>query len=175
VASGPVGPASASVAAGGAAQVTATLMDSAGNVLSGQPATWASSDSTIATINGSGLATAVAAGTATITATSGGVTGAAALTVTATTPASVASVVVSPTSTSLFVGNTLQLAAALKDAGGNALAGRTVTWTSSTPAVATANANGLVTAVAAGSASITATSEGVKGTATGTVTAATKP
>src|SRR5256886_11584898 len=94
-------PASASVAAGGAAQFTASLRDSAGNVLTGQPVTWASSDSTIATINGSGLATAVAAGTATITATSGGVTGAAALTVTATTPASVASVVVSPTSTSL--------------------------------------------------------------------------
>ncbi len=175
VASVTLSPASASVAAGGATQFTATLQDSAGNVLTGQPVTWASSDSTIATINGSGLATAVAAGTATITATSGGVTGAAALTVTATNPASVASVVVSPTSTSLFVGNTLQLAAALKDAGGNALAGRTVTWTSSTPAVATVNANGLVTAVAAGSASITATSEGVKGTATVTVTAATKP
>jgi len=175
VASVTLSPASASVAAGGATQFTATLQDSAGNVLTGRPVTWTSSDSTIATINGSGLATAVAAGTATITATSSGVTGAAPLTVTATNPASVASVVVSPTSTSLFVGNTLQLAAALKDAGGNALAGRTVTWTSSTPAVATVNANGLVTAVAAGSASITATSEGVKGTATVTVTAATKP
>jgi len=175
VASVTLSPASASVAAGGAAQFTASLRDSAGNVLTGQPVTWASSDSTIATINGSGLATAVAAGTATITATSGGVTGAAALTVTATTPASVASVVVSPTSTSLFVGNTLQLAAALKDAGGNTLTGRTVTWASSTPAVATVNSSGLVTAVAAGSAMMTATSEGVKGTATVTVTAATKP
>jgi len=86
----------------------------------------------------------------------------------------VASVAVSPTSGSVPAGQTLQLAATPKDAGGNPLSGRVVTWASSNTAVATVSGSGLVTGVAAGSATITATSEGQRGqaaiTVTGTVT-----
>jgi alpha-amylase len=49
----------------------------------------------------------------------------------------------------------------LKDAIGNTLTGRVVTWNSSNPAVASVDANGLVQALAAGQTQITATSEGI--------------
>src|SRR2546425_4885011 len=76
----------------------------------------------------------------------------------------VASVTVSPASASLAVAATQQLSATLKDAIGTILTDRAVTWTSSNPAAATVSASGLVTALAAGSATISATSEGGQGT-----------
>src|SRR5260370_1045891 len=62
------------------------LKDAVGNTLAGQAISWVSSAPAVATVSGSGLATGVAAGTATISATSGGVTGTGAVTVTATQP-----------------------------------------------------------------------------------------
>jgi hypothetical protein len=84
VASVSVSPASASVAVGASEQFSATAKDSSGNAISGVTFTWSSSSTGVATINSSGLATAVAAGTTQITATASGITStAAALTVTA--------------------------------------------------------------------------------------------
>ena len=93
-------------------------------------------------------------------------------TITLAATVAVASVDVSPASASLTVGQTQQLSATPKDASGNALAGRTVTWTTSAASVATVSGTGLVTAVAVGTATITATSEGKSGTAALTVTVA---
>ena len=62
-------------------QLTATLTDLHGNSLSGPPITWASDNSGVAMVNGTGLATGQAEGTATITATSQNVSGTATLTV----------------------------------------------------------------------------------------------
>jgi hypothetical protein len=79
---------------------------------------------------------------------------------------------VSPATTTLRVAQTVQLAATLTDAAGAILTGRTVTWGSSNPAVATVQyGTGLVTGGGVGSATITATSGGRSGTATITVTA----
>lgn len=78
----------------------------------------------------------------------------------------VAQVTVTPGSSQLLVNGTQQLAAAPKDAQGNPLTGRAVTWSSSNTGVATVSGAGLVTAVAQGSAVITATSETIAGTAT---------
>jgi uncharacterized protein YjdB len=79
----------------------------------------------------------------------------------------VASVSVSPTSAALLVGGsdsvtlgTTTLVATPKDASGTALSGRTVTWSSSSTSVATVTSAGVVTGVAPGTATITATSEG---------------
>src|SRR5213596_2249200 len=166
VASVTVSPATASVTAGQTAQLTATPQDASGTALTGRVVTWGSSNTAIATVNGSGLVTGMAAGSATITATSEGQSGSAALTVT-TVP--VASVVVSPATASRQVGQTVQLTATPQDAGGTPLAGRVVTWGSSNPGVATVNGSGLVTGMAAGSATITATSEGQSGSAALTV------
>src|SRR5947209_18249074 len=83
----------------------------------------------------------------------------------------VASVLVTPAVASLPVGGTVQLSATTNDSAGNVLTGRPVTWASSNTAVASTSGSGLVTAVAAGVATITATSEGKNGMATVTVTA----
>ena len=74
-------------------------------------------------------------------------------------PAPVASITLSPTSATLVPQQTAQLTATPKDASGNPLSGRTVTWSSNAASVASVNA-GLVTAVGPGNAIVTATSEG---------------
>jgi uncharacterized protein YjdB len=82
----------------------------------------------------------------------------------------VASVVVTPAAVGQVVGTTQQLRAVLKDAAGNALTGRMVTWTSSNPGIATIDGNGLEASVATGTTTITATSEGFSGTSAINVT-----
>ena len=86
-------------------------------------------------------------------------------------PAPVASVVLSPATVSMVAGSTAQLTATPKDSAGTALSGRPVSWASGNGGVATVSGAGVVTGVAAGAATITATSEGKSGTATVTVTA----
>src|SRR2546427_8743647 len=77
----------------------------------------------------------------------------------------VVTVTVSPAAPSVAVGGTLLLTATPKDANGNPLTGRTVTWASSAPAVATVSSTGLVTGMAAGAATITADGEEKSGAA----------
>jgi len=81
-------------------------------------------------------------------------------------PAPVASVALAPATSSVLAGATVQLTATARDAAGNALSGRTITFASSNPSVATAGTSGLVTTIAPGVATITATSEGQSATAT---------
>jgi Peptidase family M28/PA domain/Bacterial Ig-like domain (group 2) len=85
-------------------------------------------------------------------------------------PTPVARVSVTLATASLTTGLTTQATAVTADSLGTALTGRTVTWTSSAATVATVSSSGLVTAVAPGTADITATSEGKSGFATVTVT-----
>src|SRR2546422_494242 len=167
VASVTISPAPASVQVGQTLQLTATPKDSAGGILVGRTVTWASGNPSIATVSPSGQVTGAAPGAAPITATSEGKTSTATLTVT-TVP--VAAVSISPTTATVLVGQRLQLAATPKDSAGAALTGRSMTWTSSNPNVAAVTTGGRVTAAAAGSATITATSEGKAGSAAVTVT-----
>ena len=167
VASVSVTPTSANVNEGKTVQLTATPKDGGGNPLSGRTIAWSSSNTAVATVSSSGLVTGKVAGSATITATSEGQSGASAITV---VHVPVASVTVSPASGSVPVGSTLQLTATPKDASGNALTGRTITWSSSDNSVATVSSSGLVSGVVAGSATITATSEGQSGPSAITVT-----
>src|SRR5438132_1395895 len=171
IASVVVSPASATVPVGQTLQLTATPEDANGNPLSGRTVTWSSGSSAVAAVNGSGLVTGVALGSATITAASEGQSGTAAITV---TRVPVASVTVSPATANLQQGQTRQLTATPQDASGNALSGRVVTWASGNTVVATVSGSGLVSGVAAGSAAITATSEGKSGSASVTVTPAVK-
>ena len=87
-------------------------------------------------------------------------------------PAAVATVSVSLSSSTLTVQKTAQATATLRDASGNVLTGRTIVWSSSSPAVASVSSSGLVTAASAGVATIVATSEGKTGSAALTVSAA---
>src|SRR5438094_582144 len=167
VASVDVTPPSASVQAGQTVQLTATPKDANGAPLSGRTVTWSSSNTSVATVSNSGLVSGVTPGTATITATSEGKSGTSTITV---PPVPVASVEVTPATASVQAGQTVQLTATPRDANGAPLSGRTVTWSSSTTAVATVSNGGLVSGVTPGSATITATSEGKSGTSSVTVT-----
>jgi uncharacterized protein YjdB len=169
IASVTVGPASGSLYVGQTLQLTATPKDSAGNPLTGQTVTWSSDNTAVATVSTSGLVTARTAGAATITAATGGKSGTSAITV-AIVP--IASVAVSPASTSVGVGGTVPLTAVAKDSAGNTLTGRTMTWSSSNTLIAAVTSAGLVTGGAVGSATITAATGGKSGTANVTVTTA---
>lgn len=163
-----VSPASTPLLVGGSATLTVMLKDAAGNALTGRAVTWASDAQSIASVTSAGVVSAVAPGTATVTATSEGKSGTASVTVTAPL-AQVATVTLTPAAAPLAPGGTVMLAVVLKDAAGNVLTGRAVSWASSAQAVATVTQAGVVTAVAPGAATITATSEGASGTAAITV------
>lgn len=85
-----------------------------------------------------------------------------------TTPPSnqpVNSVTVSPNTADLGMTATVQLTAVLRDADGNALSGRAVSWNSDLKNVATVSTSGLVQAADTGTATITAVSEGKRASA----------
>ncbi|MDQ3340063.1 MAG: Ig-like domain-containing protein [Myxococcota bacterium] len=174
-----VTPANDSIADGSTLQFTAigTYTDASTQDLTAQ-ATWSSTNGTTAQISNAagskGLATAQNPGTTTIGATFGGVTGTTQLTV---TPATLASIQVTPTNASIADGTTLQYAATgvFTDGSTQDLTA-TATWSSTTTAAAISNAagsRGLATAQEAGTTTISATSGTTTGSTTLTVTAAT--
>jgi uncharacterized protein YjdB len=129
--------------------------------------TWTSSNPSVATIDNSGLATAVAVGTTTITATSGGITATTTLTVSNQV---ITSIAVTPATATLIIGQTQQLTAtATLSDNTTSNVTNSVTWSSSNPAVATVTNTGLATAISTGTATITASAGTVTGTSTITV------
>jgi hypothetical protein len=170
VASIEVTPDSSDMAVGETVQLAAATRNGGGEPLTGRIVTWTSDDTQVATVSDSGLVSAVAAGRATITATSEGKSGTASVTIIAL-PEPVASVEVQPDSPTVAAGSTVQLTATPKDKAGQPLNGRAVTWASSDPGIARVSGTGRVTGVAAGLAVITATSEDQPGTSSVTVTA----
>ncbi|MDQ6831380.1 MAG: Ig-like domain-containing protein, partial [Gemmatimonadota bacterium] len=148
-------------------QLTATLKDGNGNTLSGRTVTWSTSDGNKATVDQSGNVHAAAIGDVTITATSETKVGSITIHITA---APVASVTIAPANPSILVNASVPLTATTKDANGNVLTGRVVTWGSNNAAAVTiGSSTGVAFGVAPGSALVTATSEGVPGTTTVTV------
>jgi Tol biopolymer transport system component/alpha-tubulin suppressor-like RCC1 family protein len=167
-----VTPASATLAALGATQqFAAEAYDSLGTSIAGAAFTWSATPPGVATVDSTGLATAVSQGAAAITATAAGVSGSAQLTVSPTaTVLPVDSVVVTPASATLTaLGATQQFAAEAYDSLGASIAGAAFTWSAMPASVATVDSTGLVTAVSQGAATITATADGVSGTAQLTV------
>ena len=160
---------SPTLAAGGRTTATATLRDAAGNVLTGRAVAWSSSATSVATVSASGDVLAVAPGTARIEAQSESISGHATITVSGAVATPVASVSISIPLAVLSVGQTTQAVATERDASGNVLTGRSVTWSSSAPSVASVSATGLITALGAGAASISAASEGITSSAPVTV------
>lgn len=128
VASVTVSPASVSLTTAGTAQLTATSKDSAGGTLTGRAITWASSNAAVATVSATGLVTGATDGSATITATSEGKSGSAAVTVTTVT-ISHKGYYVAPNGTSSGAGtmsSPWNMATGLSGAGGRVKAGDTV-------------------------------------------------
>jgi len=77
----------------------------------------------------------------------------------------VATVVVSLPRTAFRAGESIQAAALPLDSSGGVVTGRTVSWSSSNPDVATVSASGLVKGISAGAAVISASADGKDGTA----------
>jgi uncharacterized protein YjdB len=191
-----VTPATASVVVDGTQQFVAevTLDDGTTQTVT-NAASWTTSNGTIASIRttggggpggggpggGRGLATGIAAGTVTITATYGGFTATATLTVSSATPSKI---VVTPAARSIQVGLTQAFVATLvySDNTTTVITDQ-ATWSTSDASVATitnggpggggpggGGGRGIATGIAAGSATITATYSGLTGTAALTVT-----
>ena len=169
-----VSPKPVSLQVGGTQTLTATITPSNAD---NPGVTWSSSNPSVATVDASGLVTAIAVGTATITATSddnASIKDTCIVTVSAV-PVPVVGVTVSPKPVSLQVGGTQTLTATVTPTNADNPA---VTWSSSNPSVATVDASGLVTAIAVGTATITATSNenaSIKDTCIVTVTAVPVP
>ena len=110
----------------------AEVCDQSGEVMAAAPITWSSSDTAAATVDGSGLVTAVGNGTAMVTATAGSASGTAAVSVMRVPD----SVVVSPAAETITaLGDTLRLAALAFDENGHAVADAEFVWSSSDAAV----------------------------------------
>lgn len=161
-----VTPATAELSAiGETVQLTAEVRDQNGNVMTGAAVQWSTSSASVVSVGGSGLVTATGNGTATVTATVGSVSGSAAVTVVQV----VSAVTLTPAADTLIEGDTLSFSAELTDANGHAVAGAALAWASSDPGVAVVDGGGLVTAIGAGEATITATVSGAVGRAVLTV------
>lgn len=130
-----------------------------GDIIPDRPITWTSSDPTVAAVV-DGRVVSRKEGSAQLSARSGALSG----TVPVTVAAVVTAIRVTPDSSNVDVGRKRQLVATAVDRRGNAL-GRTITWSSSTPGVATVDGNGQVTGVSRGSATITASAGGKSGSA----------
>jgi uncharacterized protein YjdB len=148
-----VAPLTGDIPLGSSRQLAANVLDGSGNAIAGRPVTWSSSNSAIATVSVSGLVSAVALGRATITAAVEGKQGTS--TIDVVDP--VATVrITPPVPQTLRIGGKVQLSAQALNAAGQVLPGRTATWFSSNPNVATVSSTGEVSAVGVGAATITA-------------------
>lgn len=170
IASITIAPNAASGVVGDTARLAATLRDASGNLLTGRRVLWTSSAPTVVTVDTTGLARAVGGGSATITATSAGISGMMTATIATTTPSappapSIARVAVTPGSASGNVGDAAQFTATAYDANGAQVSGAAISWATSNAAVVTVTSTGYATAVGGGTASLIASASGVSGSA----------
>lgn len=160
----------ASMVVGSSSTFTATIAPkTAGN----KAVTWATSNAAIVSVSDKGLVTAVALGTATITATTvdGNKTAKCVITVTANV-IEVSGVTQADETAATAIGRTVQLNAIIAPASAT---NKNVSWATSNAAVATVNATGLVTGVTAGTAFITVTTADGGKTASCEVTVTANP
>ncbi|MCF0053448.1 Ig-like domain-containing protein [Dyadobacter sp. LJ53] len=125
--------------------------------------TWSTSDAGIVSVSQSGVLTGVAPGTATVTVTSqdGAKTASSVVTV---SNVLITSITLNKPTATVGVGDTTTIKAAVAPVN---VSNKTVVWSSSNPSVATVNATGIVTAVAVGNATITATAQDAGGVSSG--------
>ncbi|HYW50923.1 MAG TPA: Ig-like domain-containing protein [Gemmatimonadaceae bacterium] len=144
-------PAALTLDAGGEGQVTASL--SGGCSDDDRTVRWTTSDAAIATVDAGGRVRAVSSGTATLTATA--FDNQASTTVAVTVRARVATTIeATPALDTLSPLGTRTLSVTVRDQAGVAFTTPPITWRSLNPTLATVSPVGLVTAVAAGTASI---------------------
>ncbi len=155
-----------SIVVGASQQLTAQTRDASGNLLTGRVISWTSSNDAIARVDGNGVVTGMAPGSAQIGATSEGRS----TSVNATVTTLIASIGIAPSPAGVPAGQTVQLTATARDASGAAIAGKLFTWSSLNGGIATVSSAGLVSGVAVGSTTVTASAEGVSGNVSVNVT-----
>lgn len=136
---------------------SAEALDEDGNPIEGVTFAWRSSDAAIASITSDGVATGHRPGSVVITAEAEGVEGTASLRVNA---AEVAEATIEPETLQLPLGEERRLVVTLRDAEGRELFGRTIAWSSTDPAIASVDEDGVVTGVDLGEAEIVAEVDG---------------
>ena len=167
-----VEPKTPSLLVGQSVGLAATVIDINGDTLKGATVQWSSDSITVATVNGAGVVSAVGVGAngitgrAVITASVGGKQD---IAVVSTSYAAVQSVSVQPATVSLAPSDSVQLSATATNVLGK-VDGRAVTWATTSSAIATVSATGLVKAgLTAGTAKIAASLGGKSDTAYVTV------
>jgi uncharacterized protein YjdB len=163
-----IAPSTATVSVGASLTLSAEVRNEGGALMAGQRVSWSTEDATVADVSQSGVVTGRKVGTVLIAASAWGKDAFARVTV---NPTPVATVRLSTTHRSMFVGELAQLTADPLDADGRVLANRPVEWSTSDPAIATVTQGGLVTALGVGGAIITASAEGKSAVASITVSA----
>ncbi len=147
-------------------QAAALPLDSVGGVLTGRDIVWSTNNAEVVTVSSGGVVSGVGPGTATVSADVEGKVGSV-IVVVSLVP--VATITVTPGTESVSAGATASFTAVLKDSAQRVLTGRTITWTSSAPTVASVNDAGVATGILVGSSNIVATAEGKQGQAALTV------
>jgi hypothetical protein len=137
---------------------TANALNSVGNSVGTVTLTWASSDTNIATIDTTGVATGKNGGTAQITASSNGVTSPP---VNLTVFPNVGSVSVAPINVTIKVGQQQHFTATAKDVNGNNIPNAVFNWSISFSGVASIDSNGTATGISQGTVLVTASIGGV--------------
>jgi len=155
---------------GASAQFTATGIFSDGSSADLASLQWSSSDSTIATIDASGVAIGVSQGTVNIVASSGSVSSSTSLTI---LPAVLLSIAVTPENSSIALGTKQQFTAVGTFSDGSTQTLPAVTWSAQPSSIATVDGNGLASGQSTGNALITASAGSITGSTSLTVTSAT--
>ena len=147
-------------ALGSTIRLTAEVRSQYGQLMPPEVVNWLSDSPRVASVDASGLVTAIANGTAMVQASAGTVSRSAKVAVAQVT----AKLVLEPHLDTLLTGDTLRLAAEAFDANGHAIPWAAIAWTSQDPRIAEVDASGLVTAVAVGMVVVEAsTASGVTG------------
>ncbi len=162
-----VAPAALTLPVNGAATIVGTAFNCDGNTIRNKRVAYSSSNASVATVTPEGNVIAIAVGTATVSATADGKSASVQVTV---TPEQAATVTITPTVLTLRRTNTRQLVAVARNAQQTIITGRTFRWASSNASVVSVDQSGLVTAIAPGTAVITAESDQTVGQATINVT-----
>lgn len=152
-----------SVESGAAVQLAAVARNAAGAAIPGRVITWTSGDTAVATVSDSGMVRTRRAGQVGITAANEGV--ATTVTLRVVEPVVAVEIVGGP-AIPVVAGSFVQLGAVARNAGGVAMSGRAVAWSSGNPDLATVTSGGTVQALRAGEVGITATVQGVSATFT---------
>jgi uncharacterized protein (TIGR03437 family) len=155
-----VSPSTATIGAGEKQQFTAHAFDANGNEISGVVFLWTSTNPTVAFVDQNGLASGFTPGTSEIRAAGRGVTSAPALLTVNQSQRVLTSVVISPNTATIGVGETQQFIAQAKDQFGNDIGGVTISFASNNTTVATVDAVGPTTTLGFADATVTGRANG---------------